>query len=146
KRESDDTELHDVFSLRRGPSAAVAVSPNPNALQRQASTSSSQQLLQLLGSELLHERWVVVGDDVAGEPPFALDQLVDFLFDAAARDQLDHLHAFVLAEAVNAVGGLIFAGLVPPSVVVTDDGRAGEVDAQTAGAETRGEDAAFGSV
>ena len=53
-------------------------------------------------------------------------------------DEFEDLDAAVLADAVDAVGGLVLFGGVPPPVVVDDDRGDGEVDAD-AGGEERGD-------
>ena len=55
---------------------------------------------------------------------FLLLKLVDAVFDGAITDELVDKDGFVLADAVGAVGSLIFGGGVPPRVEM-DDGVGG---------------------
>ena len=71
------------------------------------------------------------------ELEFGSDEVVDPLLDRVAGHQLEDLDELLLADAVDAVGGLILLGRVPPPVVVDDHRRAGEIDADTAGEQAR---------
>src|SRR6185369_12364209 len=74
----------------------------------------------------------------------AVDDGGDFLFEGSFGDQLEDLDGALLADAVDAVGGLVFARGVPPAGVVDDDGAADEVDAGSSGFQAAEEDAAGG--
>lgn len=56
------------------------------------------------------------GDDGVGEGLFFLFELEDLFFDGVFGDEADDVDAFFLADAVRAVGGLVFHALVPPWV------------------------------
>ena len=64
----------------------------------------------------------------------------DAVFDGAAADEFVDEDGFGLADAVGAVGGLVFGGGVPPGVVVDDGVCGGEVEAGAAGFEGDEED------
>lgn len=49
---------------------------------------------------------------------FALDHLVNHLFQRACGDEFMHLDVALLADAEGAIGGLIFNGWIPPAVEV----------------------------
>jgi len=80
------------------------------------------------------------GEEGVGEERFLLLELVDAVFDGALTDELVDEDGFVLADAVGAVGGLVFGGGVPPGVVVDDGVGSGEVEAGAAGFEGDEED------
>jgi hypothetical protein len=67
--------------------------------------------------------------------PLALLQREDALLDGVLRDEAVDDHRLVLADAVGAVGGLIFDGGVPPRVEQEDVVGGGEVEAGAAGLE-----------
>lgn len=67
-------------------------------------------------------------------------ELVDAVFDGAGADELVDEDGFVLADAVGAVGRLVFGGRIPPRVVVDDGVGGGEVEAGAAGFEGNEED------
>ena len=89
---------------------------------------------------------VVHTDHFLHQQAFALDEFVDALLEAIFGDQFKDLHALMLTDAVNAVGGLVLAGFVPPAVVMDDHGGGCEVDAEASGAQRGDEDLAFGVV
>jgi hypothetical protein len=59
----------------------------------------------------------------------------DGFLDGAARDQADDGDGAALADAVAAIGGLIFDGGVPPGIEVDDGVGGGEVEASAASFE-----------
>jgi hypothetical protein len=65
-----------------------------------------------------------VGEEGFDEGGFVLLEFEDAVFDGAAADEFVDEDGFGLADAVGAVGGLVFGGGVPPGVVV-DDGVCG---------------------
>lgn len=87
---------------------------------------------------------VIGADDLLEEAFFALNHVVDVLFDGVLGDELEDLDAAVLPDPVDSVGGLVFLGGVPPAVIVDDDGGDGEVDADAGGEEGGDKDFAAG--
>ena len=67
-------------------------------------------------------------------------ELEDAVLDGAAADELVDEDGLGLADAVGAVGGLVFRGGIPPRVVVDDGVRSGEIEAGAAGFEGDEED------
>ena len=74
---------------------------------------------------------------------FVLVQLDDLFFDGVARHQPVDGHRALLADAVGAVGGLVFDGRVPPRVHVDHVVGGGQVEAQAAGLEADQEEIAL---
>jgi hypothetical protein len=67
-------------------------------------------------------------------------ELVDAVLDGAGADEFVDEDGFVLADAVSAVGRLVFGGGIPPWVEVDDAVGGGEVEAGAAGFEGDEED------
>src|SRR4051812_9029102 len=63
-------------------------------------------------------------------------ELQDLFFDRAGGDEAVNRDDLLLADAVSAIGGLVFDGGVPPGVEVDHGVRRGEVETGTAGLET----------
>lgn len=74
---------------------------------------------------------------------FLFLHLLDALFDSALADEFVDEDGFVLADAVGAVGGLVFCGRVPPGVVVDDGVGIGEGEPGSACFEGDEEDFGF---
>src|SRR5208283_3706100 len=62
-------------------------------------------------------------------------QFEDALFDRAGGDQLIDKDRLVLADAVGAVGRLVFSSRVPPRVVMDDGVGGGQIETAAAGLE-----------
>jgi hypothetical protein len=76
---------------------------------------------------------VLSSDSTAGgEFGFFLLQGEDFFLDAARHHQLVNEYLPGLADAVGAVGGLVFHRGIPPRIVVDDGVGGGEVEADAA--------------
>ena len=71
---------------------------------------------------------------------FAFLHFLEALFDGAFADEFVDEDGFVLADAVGAVGGLVFGGGVPPRVVVNDGVGVGEGESGASGFEGDEED------
>ena len=71
---------------------------------------------------------------------FPLLELVDAVLDGSVADQLVDEDGLVLADAVCAVGGLVFGGRIPPRVVVDDAVGGGEVETGATGFQGNEED------
>ncbi len=78
--------------------------------------------------------------DGVGERLLFLLQGEDAVFDGVFGDEFVDEDGLFLADAVGAVGGLVFDGGVPPGVVVDDGVGGGEVEADAAGLEADEED------
>ena len=70
---------------------------------------------------------VVIGNDLADDFLFDILKFHDALFYAVAGYEPDHLDVPGLADAVRAVGCLIFRGNVPPGIQVDHSVRTGEI-------------------
>src|SRR3989337_3903465 len=79
-----------------------------------------QQLYQFLPRKCLKHD-IVRLDDGVHEGGFFSDHGVDLFFQCAFGDEFEDLDATGLANAVDAVGGLVFPCGVPPSVIVDDN-------------------------
>lgn len=106
--------------------------------------ASTKQLDEFIAGEGFDGVGGVFTDDFFHAARFLFDEGVDAVFDGIFGDEFEDLDAARLADAVDAVGGLVFFGGVPPAVVVDDDGSFGEVDTEAAGLEGGGEDFAGG--
>ena len=62
----------------------------------------------------------VVGEKFGGGGFFGFDHGVDAFLDGASGDEFVDEDIALLADAVGAVGGLVFDGGVPPAVEVND--------------------------
>ncbi len=71
-------------------------------------------------------------EEGVGEERFLLLELVNAVFHSARADEFMDEDRLVLADAVGAVGGLVFGGGVPPGVEVDDAIGGGEVKASAA--------------
>ena len=71
---------------------------------------------------------------------FLLLELVDAVLHGAGADELVDEDGLVLADAVGAVGGLIFGSGIPPGIKMDDAVGGGEVEAGPAGFEGDEED------
>jgi hypothetical protein len=60
------------------------------------------------------------GEQRLDESSLVFLQLDDAFLDGAAADEFVNEDRLVLADAVGAVGGLVFGGGVPPRVVMND--------------------------
>ena len=79
-------------------------------------------------------------EQILDEQALGFDQLVDFILDGAATDELVHEDVAELADAEGAVGRLILDGGVPPPVEVDDMRRGGEIEAGATGFEGQDEE------
>jgi len=84
-----------------------------------------------------------VTDDIFCEFGFGFDHFVDAFFECASDDVFMDLDSAGLADAVGAVGRLVFYGWVPPAVKVEDMRRGGEIETDTTGFEREEEDWIF---
>lgn len=80
------------------------------------------------------------GHDGVVEGGFAFFEGHHFFFDGVAHEEAVDEDGVFLADAVGAVGGLVFDGGVPPGVEVEDVGGSGEIEAGAAGFEGDEED------
>ena len=94
---------------------------------------SAKELEQVARREL--RRGVGAVEHARDERTLGAVQREDLLLDGAARDEPVDRDRLVLADAVRAIGGLIFDGGVPPRIEVDHVVGAGEVDAGAAGLE-----------
>ena len=86
------------------------------------------------------------GEEGVGELSFFELELVDAVFDGGGAEEFVDEDGFVLADAVGAVGGLVFSSWVPPGVVVDDGVGASEVEAGASGFEGDEEDGDVGGL
>ena len=78
-------------------------------------------------------------DDGFGQVRFLGEQAVDALFDGADGDEFVDLYFALLADAVGAVGGLVFDGGVPPAVEMEHVAGGGQIEAEPAGSQREDE-------
>ena len=71
-------------------------------------------------------------EERVGEGTFGVVEAEDFLFDGVLGDEVIDGDLLLLADAVGAVGGLLFDGRIPPGVKVDDVVGPREVEAEAA--------------
>lgn len=71
-------------------------------------------------------------EERVGQGAFGVVEAEDFLFDGVLGDEVIDGDLLLLADAVGAVGGLLFDGRIPPGVKVDDVVGPREVEAEAA--------------
>src|SRR2546422_6174514 len=85
---------------------------------------------QVFVAHLREQRLAAALEQPARQRPLAFDEAIDPLLDPAAAHQLVDEDVPVLADAIGAIGCLVFGGGVPPAVEVHDVSAGSQVEPQ----------------